>query len=303
MAKRALLFPGQGSQYIGMAMDLAENSKAARSVIEDAEAVIPRISAIMFSGPAEELKQTNITQPALYIHSAAVMSLIPELKFEAAAGHSLGEYSALTASGAIDFKEGLKLVRARGEAMLKAGIENPGTMAAVVGLESSKVDNICKAASSKGIVQPANYNSPGQIVISGSVDGVKEAMKLSKEAGAKLVKELIVSGAFHSPLMESAKELLKSFLDEAYFSNSEKPVYSNVTAKPLMKKEEITDALYKQVTSPVRWMEIIKNMSRDGITEFYEIGAGKVLQGLVKRINPDAKTIGIDKYSDLERIL
>ena len=186
--------------------------------------------------------------------------------------------------------------------MLQAGIDNPGTMAAILGLESTAIDEVCERASDKGIVQPANYNSPGQIVISGSVNGVREAMRLSKEAGAKLVKELVVSGAFHSPLMESAKEKLKTFLDETDFRDADKPVYANVSAKPITSKDEIKEMLHKQVTSPVRWQEIIENMIADGVDEFFEIGPGKVLQGLVKRIDSNVKIVGLDNFSDIEKI-
>lgn len=187
--------------------------------------------------------------------------------------------------------------------MQQAGIENPGTMAAVIGLEPEKVSDLCNEASSEGIVQCANFNSPGQIVISGSVSGVKKAMELCKAGGAKMVKELVVSGAFHSPLMQSAKDKLKAKLDTAIIYDAKFPVYANVTAKPVTRKEDIKNLLYEQVTSPVRWEESIVNMIADGIEEFYEIGPGKVLQGLVKRINPDVKSFGIDKFSDVEKYL
>ena len=219
------------------------------------------------------------------------------------AGHSLGEYSAHVAAKSIQFYEAVKLVHQRGKAMLKAGIDNPGTMAAVVGLESEKVVDVCNEASSKGIVQCANFNSPGQIVISGSIEGVREAMDLAKKAGAKLVKELVVSGAFHSPLMADAKKMLQQTLEQTNIYDSRIAVYANVTAKPVKNKEEIQNLLFEQLTSPVRWEETIRNMIADGADEFYEIGPGKVLQGLVKRINPDVKIFGIDKYSDVERFL
>jgi [acyl-carrier-protein] S-malonyltransferase len=257
----------------------------------------------MFNGPDDELRQTEYTQPAIFLHSVILASLIRTLDADAAAGHSLGEYSALVSARAIQFYDAVKLVRERGKAMQQSGIENPGIMAAVVGLDSASVDECCKEASASGIVQPANFNSPGQIVISGSVDGVKKAMELCKAKGAKLVKELIVSGAFHSPLMQTAKHKLKSELDKTHFYDARFPVYANVTAKPVKEKEEIKKLLFEQVTSPVRWEEIIKNMIADGIEEFYEIGPGKVLQGLIKRINPDVKSFGVDKYSDVEKFL
>lgn len=300
MAKKAFLFPGQGSQYVGMAKDLFDNSVEAKEMIRTAdEAVGANLSYIMFNGPEEELKQTEFTQPAIFLHSVVLASLIRTLRPDAAAGHSLGEYSALVAAGAIQFYEAVKLVRQRGLAMQYAGTVMQGTMAAVVGLQPEVVENLCKEASAVGIVQCANFNSPGQIVISGSVDGVKKAMELCKSNGAKLVKELVVSGAFHSPLMEPAKERLQKALDETNFYNARFPVYANVTAKPVSEKEEIKKLLFDQLTSPVRWEETIKNMIDDGIEEFYEIGPGKVLQGLVKRINPDVKVFGIDKYEDV----
>lgn len=300
MAKKAFLFPGQGSQYVGMAKDLFDNSVEAKEMIRTAdEAVGANLSYIMFNGPEEELKQTEFTQPAIFLHSVVLASLIRTLRPDAAAGHSLGEYSALVAAGAIQFYEAVKLVRQRGLAMQYAGTVMQGTMAAIVGLQPEVVENLCKEASAVGIVQCANFNSPGQIVISGSVDGVKKAMELCKANGAKLVKELVVSGAFHSPLMEPAKERLQKALDETNFYNARFPVYANVTAKPVSEKEEIKKLLFDQLTSPVRWEETIKNMIDDGIEEFYEIGPGKVLQGLVKRINPDVKVFGIDKYEDV----
>jgi [acyl-carrier-protein] S-malonyltransferase len=304
MSKKAFLFPGQGSQYIGMAKDLFEKSVEAKEMIKTADdALGVNLSYIMFNGPEDQLKQTEYTQPAIFLHSVILASLIRTLQPEASAGHSLGEYSALVSANAIQFYDAIKLVRARGKAMQQAGIDNPGTLAAIVGLEPHKVIEICKEASAVGIVQCANFNSPGQIVISGSIDGVRKAMELCKANGAKLVKELVVSGAFHSPLMQSAKDTLLDVLVFTPFYDARFPVYANVTAKPTIKKDEIKNLLHEQVTSPVRWEETIKNMITDGFDEFYEIGPGKVLQGLVKRINPDVKLFGIDKYEDLEQYL
>ena len=304
MSKTAFLFPGQGSQYVGMAKDLFDNSVEAREMIKTADDALGiNLSYIIFNGPEEQLKQTEFTQPAIFLHSVVLSSIIRTLQPNASAGHSLGEYSALVAAGSIQFYDAIKLVRARGKAMQQAGIDNPGTMAAVVGLENDKVSDSCLEASSAGIVQCANFNSPGQIVISGSVEGVKKAMEICKAKGAKLVKELVVSGAFHSPLMESAKQKLLNELNSTYIYDARFPVYANVTAGPVSTKEEIKRLLFEQVTSPVRWEETIKNMIRDGVDEFYEIGPGKVLQGLVKRINPDVKCTNIDKYSEVEKYL
>ncbi len=304
MGKKAFIFPGQGSQYVGMAQDLFESSVEAKEMIKTAEeATGVSLSHIMFNGPEESLKQTDVTQPAIFLHSVVLASIIRTIDPDMVAGHSLGEYSAHVAAKSIQFYDAVKLVRHRGSAMLQAGIEQRGTMAAVVGLAPALVEEICKEASAEGIVQCANFNSPGQIVISGSVSGVKKAMEISKNKGAKLVKELVVSGAFHSPLMESAKESLKVKLDLTPVYDAKIPVYANVTAKPVVKSDEIKNLLHQQLDKPVRWEETILNMISDGADEFYEIGPGKVLQGLVKRINPDVKIFGIDKFSDVERYL
>ncbi|MDP4115628.1 MAG: ACP S-malonyltransferase [Bacteroidota bacterium] len=304
MSKKAFLFPGQGAQYVGMAKDLFDNSAEAKEMILMADDTLGiKLSDIMFSGPEEELKQTEFTQPAIYLHSVVLASLMRTVSAEAAAGHSLGEYSALTMSGAIQFQEAIKLVRARGMAMQQAGIDNPGTMAAVIGLNQDVVDECCAEALSEGIVQSANFNSPGQVVISGSITGVKKAMEICKSKGAKIVKELVVSGAFHSPLMASAKDKLIQALSITNVYDARFPVYANVNAKPVTLAADIKEKLVEQVTAPVRWEETIKNMIADGFDEFYEIGPGKVLQGLVKRINPNVTCFGIDKYQDVEKYL
>ena len=304
MSKKAFLFPGQGAQYVGMAKDLFDNSVEAKEMIRTAdEAVGANLSHIMFNGPEDILRQTEFTQPAIFLHSVVLASLIRTLEPEAAAGHSLGEYSALVSAGAIQFYDAIKLVRDRGKAMQQAGIDNPGTMAAILSLNPDVVEEACREASAEGIVQCANFNSPGQIVISGSVAGVKKGMETCKAKGAKLVKELVVSGAFHSPLMQSAKDKLKTALDDSFFYDAKFPVYANVTGKPVILKDDIKNLLFEQVTCPVRWEETIVNMIADGVDEFYEIGPGKVLQGLVKRINPDVKCFGIDKFIDVEKYL
>lgn len=304
MSKKAFIFPGQGSQYVGMAKDLFEKSVEAKEMIRTADDILGvNLSYIMFNGPEDELKQTQYTQPAIFLHSVILASIIRTIDADSAAGHSLGEYSAYVASGTIQFHEAIKLVRARGVAMQEAGDQNKGTMAAIIGLEPDKVESLCAQASASGVVQCANFNSPGQIVISGSVAGVQKAMEICKAAGAKMVKELVVSAAFHSPLMLTAKEKLNTALEATNFYQPKISVYTNVTAKPVDSISEIKSMLFEQITAPVRWEETIRNMIDDGIEEFYEIGPGNVLQGLVKRINPDAKRFGIDKFEDVEKYL
>jgi len=298
MGKTAFVFPGQGSQYVGMAKDFRDAESLALFSRADALLGFP-LSALCFNGPEEELRQTRNTQPAIFLHSMVVARRLNAQKAEMTAGHSLGEYSALTVAGALSFDDALRLVRLRGELMQRAGEEQRGTMAAVVGLPPETVEEICRNASSAGIVQPANFNAPGQIVISGSVPGVHAAMEKAKERGAKLVKELVVSGAFHSPLMESAREGLRHALDEAAIQDARIPVYANVTAEPVQKAPAIRELLYRQLTSPVRWSETVQHMVRDGATTFCELGPGKVLQGLVKRIAPDAAVAGIDRQADI----
>lgn len=303
MGKTAFVFPGQGSQYVGMGKDFFEAGGEGRARFEQADAFLGfSLSRICFEGPEEELRQTRNTQPAIFLHSMVVLQQLQHVTPDMVAGHSLGEYSALVAAGALSFEDGLSLVRLRGELMQQAGEQNKGTMAAVVGLAPEVIVEICREAASAGIVQPANFNSPGQVVISGSVEGVRKGMELAKGRGAKLVKELVVSGAFHSPLMESARDGLMKKLDQTTIREATIPVYANVTAEPVQSASDIRNLLYRQLTSPVRWEQTVTNMVRDGAIAFHEVGPGKVLQGLVKRTVSTVAANGFDKLSDLQTI-
>lgn len=300
MSTTALVFPGQGSQYVGMLKDFAAASDAARAIMEQADAVlgIP-LSRICCEGPEEELRQTRNTQPAIFLHSIIALQLLPDLQPAMVAGHSLGEYSALVAAGALGWEHALRLVRLRGELMQRAGDEQRGTMAAVIGLDPPVVEEVCTEASAEGIVQPANFNSPGQIVISGSVPGVRKAMELARQRGARMTKELVVSGAFHSPLMESAGDGLRHALAMIPLADARIPVYANVTAEPVTSSADIRSMLHRQLTSPVRWEQTVRHMVRDGATAMIEIGPGKVLQGLAKRTEGSLQIGGIDTMADV----
>ncbi len=295
----SFLFPGQGSQYVGMGADLAQHDVRAREVFARADAALGfALSKICFEGPEEELRQTSNTQPAIFVHSMAMLALL-DARPAMVAGHSLGEYSALVCAGALDFDDAVRLVRLRGELMHRCGVERPGTMAAVIGMDDAVLEEVCAAASAAGIVQPANFNSPGQIVISGSIDGVRQAMRLAKERGARMVKELNVSGAFHSPLMEPAQDGLREAIARVKFRDASIPVYANVTAAPVRDAGEIKELLVRQLTNPVRWNASVQRMAADGATEFVEVGPGSVLQGLVKRIASGVATRGADKWTDI----
>ena len=283
--KNAYIFPGQGSQYPQMAKDLYENNAVAREMFENANEILGfRITDIMFEGTAEELKQTKVTQPAIFLHSVVLARCLPEFRPDMVAGHSLGEFSALVAAGALDFEEGLRLVSIRAQAMQKACEAVPGTMAAVLALPAEKVEEIC--ASCEGIVVAANYNCEGQIVISGEVSAVNDACIRLKEAGARRALPLPVGGAFHSPLMEPARAELAEGIEKAIFHTPVCPIYQNVTARPTTDAQEIKINLLTQLTSPVRWTQSVMNMVADGADKFIELGPGKVLQGLV------SKTVG-----------
>ncbi len=281
--KKAYVFPGQGSQFTGMAKDLYENNTLAREMMESANEILGfRITDIMFEGTAEDLKQTKVTQPAIFLHSVVMARCLPEFAPDMVAGHSLGEFSALVASGAMDFEDGLRLVSVRAQAMQKACDMNPGAMAAILALPAEKVEEVC--ASCEGTVVPANYNCEGQIVISGEKTAVDAACVMLKEAGAKRALPLPVGGAFHSPLMEPAREELAEGIKKTTFKVPVCPVYQNVTASPSTDPEEIKANLLTQLTSPVRWTQSVRNMAEDGASEFIEVGPGNVLQGLISKI-------------------
>ena len=288
---KAFVFPGQGAQYEGMGKDLYDTYPLARELFEEANEILGfRITDIMFSGTSEDLQQTRVTQPAVMIHSYIKSQVCTIEKPNMVAGHSLGEYSALVAAKALRFEDGLKLVAKRALAMQHACEQRPGTMAAVIGLEDEKVEEICQQIQDE-IVVAANFNCPGQVVISGTIEGVEKACEVLKAAGARRALKLRVGGAFHSPLMNVAAEELKEAIMQTEFQQPRCPVYQNVDARPYTNPEDIRRNLLAQLTSPVRWTETVRNMVRDGATEFYEFGPGDVLKGLIRKISPEV-TVG-----------
>lgn len=289
---KAYVFPGQGAQFPGMAKDLYESSAEAKALLEKANDILGfRITDIMFNGTDEELKQTKVTQPAIFLHSVVLAKISDNFNPDMVAGHSLGEFSALVASGVLSFEDGLKLVSQRAMAMQKACEINPSTMAAILGLEDEVVEKIC--AEIDEVVVAANYNCPGQLVISGSHKGIELACEAAKEAGAKRALPLPVGGAFHSPLMEPAREELEKAIDSTVFSQGICPIYQNVTAKASTDLNEIKENLKIQLTAPVKWTQSVQAMVADGATHFIESGPGKVLQGLVKKIHREAEVDSI----------
>jgi len=295
--KHAYVFPGQGSQFPGMGKTQYQNSFFAKKLFEQANEILGfRISDIMFSGTEEDLKQTKVTQPAVFLHSIMAYKSIDSARPDMVAGHSLGEFSALVANGVLSFEDALQLVSVRAQAMQKACEINPSTMAAVIGLDDTKVEIICAEVTqdTHEIVIPANYNCPGQLVISGTLKGIEIACERLKEAGAKRAMVLQVGGAFHSPLMEPAKKELKNAIEKTTFYNPTSSIYQNAVAKAVMDKEEIKVNLINQLTTAVRWTQSIEAMIKNGASTFTEVGPGKVLRGLIGKINKEVTTEGVE---------
>lgn len=292
---KAFVFPGQGAQFPGMGEDLYKKSAEARALFDRANEILGfNITEIMFGGTVDDLKQTKVTQPAIFLHSVLLAKTLNDFVPDMVAGHSLGEFSALVANGALSFEDGLVLVSKRASAMQKACEAEPSTMAAIVGLDDTIVEEVC--AGIDEIVVPANYNCPGQLVISGSVAGIDKACMLLTAKGAKRALKLVVGGAFHSPLMEPAHEELAAAIGATVFSQPVCPVYQNVTAKPVSNPDIIKQNLIAQLTAPVRWTQTVQNMIADGATSFTEVGPGTVLQGLVKKVDRNMVTYGVNSY-------
>ena len=293
---KAFVFPGQGAQFVGMGKDLYENNPLAKELFDKADEVLGfKITDIMFNGTDEDLRQTKVTQPAVFLHSViSALCMGEDFKPEMVAGHSLGEFSALVAAGALSFEDGLRLVHARAMAMQKACEAAPGTMAAIIGLPDEKVEELCAAASTENnVAVPANYNCPGQLVISGNVEAINAACEKMKEAGAKRALPLKVGGAVHSPLMQPAKDELQAAIENTEFKSPKCPVYQNVDAKPYTNPADIKANLIAQLTSAVRWTASVQNMIADGADDFTECGPGKVLQGMIGRIDKNVNAHGI----------
>ena len=300
--KDAWIFPGQASQKVGMGKDLFENTKIGKKYYEIANDLLDTdIQSVSFNGPEELLKKTKYTQPAIFIVSTIIGQIMIENGYSAdgVAGHSLGEYSALVVAGAFDFVSGLELVKLRSESMHNAGKINPGTMAAIIGMSTKEVENLCNRYSSDHLVVSANYNTEDQIVVSGHVKAIENLINDAKEYGARMAVPLNVSGAFHSPLMIPAREELADKLDSIEISDISIPLYSNVDAKPITKGKDIKNSLIRQLESPVLWYNSIKQMIKDGYNSFIEIGPGKVLQGLNRKIDSAVPTKGIQSYEDI----
>ncbi len=286
---RAYVFPGQGAQFVGMGKDLYEQSEEAKELFERANAILGfRITDIMFSGTDEDLKQTRVTQPAIFLHSVILAKVMAGFRPDMVAGHSLGEFSALVSAGALTFEDGLRLVAARANAMQKACEIQPSTMAAILGLDDFTVEDVCQRVAD--VVVPANYNCPGQLVISGSIEGVDRACQLLTEAGAKRALKLNVGGAFHSPLMESARAELQTAIESVDIRKPVCPVYQNIDARPYTGPDDIKRNLISQLTGAVRWTQTVQHMLEDGATSFTEVGPGNVLQGLVKKVDRSVET-------------
>jgi len=306
MGKVAFIFPGQGSQQVGMGVDLVEEFAVAKETFAQADNALDiDISKLCFEGPTEDLQQTSNTQPAILTTSIAVYRVLKEKGIEPdiVAGHSLGEYSALVAAGVLDFTDAVKLVRRRGQLMEESDPSGKGTMAAIIGLNPKEVEEVCQKASTAGVVEPANYNCPGQVVISGEKEGVEQATKLAQEAGAKKAIILNVSGPFHSSLMEPAGEKLSQELAEVNFNNAQVPVVTNVNAELTSKGEQFSQALIEQISGSVRWEESIKAMIAGGVDTFIEVGPGRVLKGFMRRIDRKVTALNVEDLVSLEKTL